>query len=176
MGVLNVDGKLHWYALMVRARQEKAAAADLSKRGFEVFLPTRFERRAWSDRIQRVELAVFPGYLFVRATATPASRVAALRARGVVGFVGTWQAVPDACVDSLRLVLGAERDVDPVQKLVPGLPVRVGQGPLRGVVGVVEEGVDGRRRIVVNVELLGRAVRAVLLADDVLEGASALAA
>jgi transcription antitermination factor NusG len=39
---------------------------------------------------------------------------------------------------------------------------------LKGVTGVVEEAADGQRRLVVQVALLGRGVRTVLSADDVL--------
>src|SRR5690606_36806102 len=55
-----------WHAVGVHARQEKAAAVELERRGFEVFLPVTSERRIWSDRIREVEQALFPGYLFLR--------------------------------------------------------------------------------------------------------------
>lgn len=163
-----------WYALAVRSRQEKATAADLAARGVEVFLPTRTERRIWSDRIQSVELAIFPGYLFVRTALSAQRRVELLKARGAVDLVGKLpgdariaRAIPDWEIESLRAVVASERDTDPVERLVPGTVVEVGAGPLRGARGVVEQGADGKRRLVVQVALLGRGVRCVLSADDV---------
>ena len=75
---LCVEPVLRWYAVAVQGRKERAAQADLEKRGLEVFLPMRCERRAWSDRIQLVESALFPGYMFVHTVMTaarPSSRM-----------------------------------------------------------------------------------------------------
>jgi len=52
---MSTDVQARWYALAVYARQEKAAALMLCKRGHEVFLPVRVERHKWSDRMQKVE-------------------------------------------------------------------------------------------------------------------------
>ncbi len=165
---------LRWHALGVRARQEKAAATDLVKRGFEVFLPVTTERRIWSDRIQQVEQALFPGYLFLRSELSAAKRVDVLKARGVFDLVGKLpgdvriaRAIPDCEIDSLRALVDAGRALDPVARLVPGTLIEVGAGPLKGARGVVEEAADGRRRLVVQVALLGRGVRCTLDADDV---------
>lgn len=165
-----------WYALAVRARQEKAAAAGLGRRGFETFLPTRTERHAWSDRIRCVELAMFPGYLFVRSAMSAAARVEMLKVAGVHDLVGRRpgddaiaESIPDWQIRSLQLLAAAERETDPVERLVPGQRVQVGAGPLRGLQGVVQQSADGKRRLVVQVTLLGRGVRCLLQADDVVE-------
>ena len=164
-----------WYALHVHTRSEKMAAAGLDARVEQVFCPVRVERRAWSDRIQRVEVPLFPGYLFVRTTLTPQQRVALLKVAHVVDVVGRKagkaeiaSAIPDVEMASLINLVAAQRALDPVDVLVPGVCVVIGQGPLRGVQGVVERGADGFRRLVVQVALLGRGVRTVLSADDVL--------
>lgn len=166
----------HWYAVHVKARKEKAAAKELGERGFEVFLPTRVERRAWSDRVKRMELAIFPGYLFVRTEMNAARRVELLKPSHTYDLVGRLpgddriaRPIPDHQIESLRTLLATERDIDPTERLVTGTPVLVVSGPLRGVQGVVEEAPDGRRRIAVQIALLGRGVRTWLLADDVIE-------
>lgn len=170
----------HWYALAVHARSEATAAAELKAvldpQGGEVFLPVRVERRAWSDRVRRVEVPLFPGYLFVRAALSASRRVALLRSKHVVDVVGRMpgsdriaRAVPDSEIEALRIVARAELATDPIERLVHGKHVIVASGPLRGARGIVETGPDGRRRLVVQVSLLGRGVRAVLAADDVVE-------
>lgn len=176
-----------WYAVAVSPRREVAAAADI-QRAFNaqdtgppgtasgrVFLPVRRERRPWTDRIKEVEVPLFPGYLFVRLVLTPTSRVQLLRCAGVVDVVGRRAGatplaptIPDAEVASLQRLVAAARSLDPVASLVPGVVVEVGAGALKGVRGVVEEAADGQRRLVVQVSLLGRGVRTVLAADDVL--------
>jgi len=165
-----------WYALAVLSRQEKAAQGDLARRGFDAFLPVRVERRAWSDRIKAIELALFPGYVFVRTALDTVRRVELLKVRGAHELVGRIpgdariaRAIPDDEIESLRAVVMADRAIDPVTRLVPGMRVRVARGPLAGASGVLEQSVDGQRRLVVMVALLGRGVRARLSADDVLE-------
>lgn len=165
-----------WFALAVAVRSEQSAATSLRGVSDEVFLPVRFERRAWSDRIKRVEVPLFPGYCFVRLALTPASRVMLLKVKHVIDVVGRRAgrediapAIPDAEIDSLQRLVSAERALDPLSALVVGAPVVVAAGPLKGVRGVVDSAADGQRRLVVNVTLLGRSVRTVLFADDVLE-------
>jgi transcription antitermination factor NusG len=133
------------------------------------------ERRAWTDRVKRIEVPLFPGYVFVRLALTAERRVRLLKCRGVVDVVGraagrpdVAPAVDDASILALQRLVASERALDPVKQLVPGTTVVVGAGPLRGIHGVVEEAADGQRRLVVQVALLGRGVRTMLHADDVL--------
>jgi transcription antitermination factor NusG len=165
---------LRWYALAVHTRSEASAAAGLRTLVDDLFLPVRVERRAWSDRVKRTEEPLFPGYLFVRASLSAAARVTLRRVRHVVDLVGRLPAderiarpVPDAEIEALRVVVNAECALDPIVRLVPGRRVLVASGPLRGARGIVEVCADGHRRLVVQISLLGRGVRAVLHADDV---------
>jgi transcriptional antiterminator NusG len=168
-----------WYALAVHARSEQAAARDLHGVVDEVFVPVSVERRAWTDRVKRVEVPLFPGYVFVRLALSPQRRVRLLKCRGVVDVVGRSAERPDVApsvgddiIAALQRLVASERALDPVTQLVPGRTVVVGAGPLRGIHGVVEEAADGHRRLVVQVALLGRSVRTTLQADDVLVGPS----
>jgi transcription antitermination factor NusG len=163
-----------WYVLAVAVRSEQSAARELQAVVNDVFVPVSVERRAWTDRIKRVELALFPGYVFVKLALTAETRVRLLKCRGVYDLVGkkaggeVASAVDDRCVADLQQMVASDRALDPVTTFVPGRAVVVGAGPLKGVAGVVEEAADGQRRLVVQVALLGRGVRAVLSADDVL--------
>ena len=170
-----------WFAIVAAPRREAVAAKDMERLVEEVFLPVRQERRPWTDRIKKVEVPLFPGYLFARFSLSPTSRVQLLRCHGVVDIVGRRAgamplapSIPDAEVDSLKRLVAAARALDPVTSLVPGAIVEVGAGPLKGIRGVVEEAADGQRRLVVQVSLLGRGVRTLLSADDVLLSLSTL--
>lgn len=160
-----------WYALHTRSRHERRAAAALQRRlgaRAEVFLP---EYRTWSrrkDRRRELLRPLFPGYLFVRAELAFGVRLDILQADGVVRLVGVGPRpvpVPDEVVDSIRLLLAAAPDARPRERWRPGTRVKVMSGPLAGVTGVVEHSPRGRR-IVVAVELLGRAVAASLESCD----------
>lgn len=170
----------HWYAVAVHARQERAAAVALSDRGFEVLLPTRCERRLWSDRVQRVNLALFPGYLFLRDIMSPARRVEMLRVRQVYDLVGRSpgdatiaRPVPDKEVESLKALLESERELSAIDRLTRGTEVLIAGGPLRGARGVLLADADGRQQLAVQISLLGRGVRTWISADDLVEPATA---
>ncbi|MDA0712450.1 MAG: UpxY family transcription antiterminator [bacterium] len=168
-----------WYALAVFGRQEKAAQKELEKIGIEVFLPLRPIRRCWSDRIQELRVALFPGYMFVHLELNLESRVRMLRLRQVVDMVGRVKDdtqlyvrnIPDAQIESLRLLVSSEQELEPINKLVKGTEVKILRGPFKGAIGIVEKEPTGKRRIVVQVPLLGRGVRTELSADDLLSKA-----
>lgn len=169
-----------WYAVAVHARQERAAATALEDRGFEVFLPTRCERRLWSDRVQRVNMALLPGYLFLRTTLTAASRVQMLRVRQVYDVVGRTpgdaaiaRPVATREVESLQALVASERELTAVDRLTQGATVVIADGPLRGARGVLLSDPDGRQLLDVQISLLGRGVRTWISADDLVEPATA---
>ena len=166
-----------WYALSVFSRQEKAAVSELTKFGLESFLPYSVVRRAWSDRIKSLQVALFPGYLFVHTALSGKTRLELLRIRQVFDIVGrrktengpVFQSVPDYQIESLKLLMTTKRELEPIQQLVKGTEVRIMQGPFKGIHGVIDREPDGiHRQMVVQVPLLGRGVKVQISADDLL--------
>jgi transcription antitermination factor NusG len=157
-----------WFAVHTRSRHERKVRDELGRRAFEVFLP---EYQSWSrrrDRRKRILKPLFPGYLFVHTALTPPLRLGLLQTKSVVRLVGVRQSpvpIPDREIESIRILLGATTEVAPCPALSVGKLVLVMEGPMRGVIGVVES--TDRKRIVVAVELLGRAVSATLDTDAV---------
>ncbi len=127
-----------WYAVVTVPQNEKSAVRHLQLREIESFLPTYEAVRLWKNR-QRVklELPLFPSYLFVRIDRRQKSRV--LASPGVVRIVGTTRemtAVPDAAIDFLRSELCGRR-VEPFRELVVGQKVRIKTGSMEGLEGVL---------------------------------------
>lgn len=75
-----------WYAVCTCSRSEKCVARQLEQRGIEHFLPLYRSWRHWKDRRKQTELALFPGYVFVRMVVQQRLRV--LQLSGVVRLVG----------------------------------------------------------------------------------------
>ena len=71
-----------WFAIQTRYRYEKKVAEQLGGKGVEVFLPLRRESHSWSDRRKLVTIPLFPGYAFVRSTASADLRLQVLRTAG----------------------------------------------------------------------------------------------
>ena len=58
--------QLCWYAAYTRANHEKRVRDQLEQRSVESFLPLYGTSRRWKDRWMRLEMPLFPGYVFVR--------------------------------------------------------------------------------------------------------------
>jgi transcriptional antiterminator NusG len=149
---------LPWYAVRVRSRSETSVAAYLRNQGLEAFLPTYEDTRRWSDRVRRVELPLFPGYLFCRFD--PLVRLPILKAPGVIHVVGVGrQPVPvdDAEIAAVQMVVRSGLPRQPWPYLHVGQRVRVESGALSGLEGVLLN-LKGEHRVVVSVTLLQRSV------------------
>jgi transcription antitermination factor NusG len=108
-----------------------------------------------------IEEPLFPGYVFGRFGT--AERVQVLRCAGVskiVGFGKTPAPVPDDEIESIHKLLESRVALSPYPSIPVGARVRIEQGPLAGVEGVVVRAEDGKCRLVVSVELLQRSVAA----------------
>src|SRR5258708_2778745 len=55
-----------WYAAYTWVHHEKRVAQQLTERRVDCFLPLYRSIRRWKDRRKELELALFPGYVFVR--------------------------------------------------------------------------------------------------------------
>ena len=147
-----------WFAIRVRSRSEKVAAADLSARGFPVCAATAPHRRVWIDRIRTVQMPLFPGYIF--AQFHPADRAVIQRASGVAGIVGCNGIDHPVSAQEMEPVLTLLRSGVEVFKtpyLHVGAKVRVCHGSLAGVTGELLQ-IKNRFRLVVSVHLLQRSV------------------
>ena len=156
----------HWYALRTRSNRERTCERDLNRCGIASFLPTYRVESRWSDRVKILERPLFPGYLFVCATAAELER--ATHTRGVVSVLGSNlhpTAIADAEIAAVRQVANTHMNIEPCAYTV-GERVTVETGSLAGVSGVIQR-TKGARRLVVSVDILGRAVSVELDADTV---------
>jgi len=147
-----------WFALTVKPRHEKSAAAYLDRKGLEAYLPLYKTRRRWSDRFREVELCLFPGYVFCRFPFT--NRLSVLNApsvHSIVGFGDRETPVAEEEIDSIRSILASGAPVLPWEYLKVGEKVRIVDGSLQDIEGILVRERDAWR-VVVSVELLQRSV------------------
>lgn len=152
--------ELCWYAVQMRRRFEKKAAAQLQSKGIATFLPLVKESHRWSDRYQVVEKPLFPGYGFVQLPASPNLRLRVLQTVGVTGFVmmnGAPVPVPDQQVEDVRLLLVNEIACRAYPFVKVGQKVRVRGGCLDGLEGIlICENKD--HSLVISIESIQRSV------------------
>lgn len=154
----NCASQRQWFAIRTAAGREKAVSAQLLNKGFEEFLPLYKSRRQWSDRTKELEFPLFPGYLFCRFDFS--NRLPILVTPGIkliVGYGKIPAPVSDAEIESLRRAVTSGAEAMPWPYLSVGQRVRIREGSLVGVEGILLQ-VKNSWRIVLSVELLRRSV------------------
>jgi transcription antitermination factor NusG len=147
-----------WFALTTRPRHEKTVAGGLELRSVEGFLPLYPCKRPWSDRVKVVDLPLFPGYVFCRFSFPERLRVLDVPGvTSVVGFNGQDAPIPETEIRAIQKLLACGYPVQPWQYLRMGECVRIVDGPLAGVEGILVSEKSGVR-VVVSVEVLQRSI------------------
>jgi len=147
-----------WYALQLRSRWESSTAALLSGKGYQTFLPTCKNAKRGNGRAKEVQAPLFPGYLFCRFNVC--DRLPVLITPGVISVVGTGRIpipVEESEIEAIQRMVSNGMRVEPCPYLEVGQVVRIEDGALTGIEGVLTS-FKGTRRIVVSISLLRRSV------------------
>ena len=149
---------MNWYAIVVKPQAERAVEVVLTQKSYETFFPVVTSERRWSDRTKRVDVPLFPGYVFCRFDSD--RRLPVMTTPGVREIVGYGrQAAPvdDAELAALRVVLASGAALESCEYWRRGDLVEVTHGPMRGLRGLLLE-VKGGCRVAMSVHLLQRSV------------------
>src|SRR5436305_2890542 len=147
-----------WFAILVRTGREKSANLLLENAGYECFLPVSKSTRLWSDRTKLMEVPLFPGYLFCRMN--PHNRLPVLMTPGVIQIVGVGKTpipVEEPEIAAIQRVGKSGLPTMPWPYLEVGHVVRIGEGPLQGLSGMVLK-IKSGLKLVLSVSLLQRTV------------------
>ncbi|MEQ9560294.1 MAG: transcription termination/antitermination NusG family protein [Rhodospirillales bacterium] len=153
---------MNWYAVYTQSGKEAFAAQNLVNQGFEPYLPRYRKRRRHARRVETVLTPLFPRYLFVRMD-PHLNRWRSINGTFGVSHILTDgdlpRAVPDEVIDTIR----SHEDQGVVTILPPafakGQMVAINDGPFSDKRGIFEC-VDDHDRVVLLLDLMGRAVRA----------------
>jgi transcription antitermination factor NusG len=151
-----------WHVLWTNSHCEDLVCRQLATKGFHPFVPRieTWTRRRNSRRL--VMAPLFPGYLFLNDALDKARHVEVRKARGVAAILGErWDrpaVIPDAEIDAIRKVVeaGVPAFVHPYLK--EGRRVRIADGPLAGVEGILLRVRHDKGVVVVSVNMLQRSV------------------
>ncbi len=155
------ESQPNWFAVVTKPRQEQIALENLQRQDFECFLPMAenpYQRRSKKHR-QIIE-PLFPRYLFLNAIAGQQNLAPVRCTRGVTSMVrfGTELAVvPESIINAIK------NRMDPATGLIrikpvevkAGDKVRVFDGPLAGISGIVQER-SSENRALILMDLMGR--------------------
>lgn len=147
-----------WLVLRTRSHHEKIVESGLREKQINAYLPKHRVVRRWNDRKRVLEMALFPGYVFVQPREDQFENIRNLR--GSCGFVVRGNkpaAMPEKDLEAVKILVdsGIDLAVDP--KLVPGLRVEVTSGPFMGIQGELVR-IKSQDRLVINAYLINSSV------------------
>ena len=151
-----------WFAIWTHSHCEQLVHDQLTARGFQPFFPTirEWSRRAGTRRL--IDRPMFPGYLFVRDTMDKSRYIEVMKTRGLVRILGErWDrlaAIDDREVDAIRQLVASDLALAPYPYLTEGQRVRITDGPLADVEGILVRSRPNRGLLVLSVQLLQRSV------------------
>lgn len=146
-----------WYVLYTMPRSEKKVACEISSLGMESFLPTQRVIRQWSDRRKKLQMPLFPGYVFVKTSGFRTTSV--LKIKQVVNLVSIERkpvVVRDSEIALIKRVVSKAENVEHEEYLQVGDKVMVVEGEFTGVEGMIINK-KGRTRLLLRVEGISRA-------------------
>jgi transcription antitermination factor NusG len=165
--------KVQWYVAQTCSRHEKKVNEQLLSRRVETFLPLYTAIHNWKDRRKKVELPLFPGYVFVRIPFDDRLRV--LELPSVVRLISSkGRPIPlsESDIDALRNGLAKQVKAEPYPFLTAGQRVRVKSGPLEGMTGILVRKKQ-QYRVVLTLDPIARSVAVeVDISDITLEKSS----
>jgi transcription antitermination factor NusG len=155
-----------WYAAYTTANHEKRVAVQLTQRAIEHFLPLYESVRRWKDRRMKLQLPLFPGYVFVRLALR--DRLQLLQVPSVarlVGFGGLPCPLPESEIEAMQTYLRCKPRLEPHPYVKIGRRFRVKTGPLTGLSGIVIRE-KNRLRFVLSLDLINRSAAIEIEAAD----------
>lgn len=151
-----------WHVLWTRSHSERLVYDQLTDKGFHLFLPTI---DVWSRRNgvrYRSNVPMFSGYLFLHHAMDKASYLEVCKARGLVRLLGErWDClaeIPESEIQAIQKVHSARLPSRPHPFLREGQRVRVTQGLLSDVEGILLRSKPNKGLLVISVDLLQRSV------------------
>ena len=147
-----------WYGIRTRSNYEKVTATVLAGKGYEPYLPTYSVGRRRGASVAQSELPLFRGYVFCRFDTT--KRLPILMTTGVISILSFGKEpvpIPDEEIEAVRAVLRSGLAAEPCPYLREGQRVRVTNGSLEGVEGILVKK-KNQFRMVVSVTILQRSI------------------
>lgn len=159
-----------WFLIYTKVRQERVAATNLIRQGYEIYLPFSKQRKTKRQKRQSVIEPLFPRYLFIRID-TGIEDLRPIRSTiGVshlVRFGDSPAQVPQDLIDSIQANADEEGYIClDDEDFAKGERVRVAAGPLFGSQGIFLEK-KASDRVVLLLDIVGRQTRTTLKATEI---------
>ena len=150
-----------WYVIYTKPSAEDVARDHLERKNIHVFLP-KIRECHYSAKGEEAKIKpLFPNYLFAHM-AYPDDYYTVIWAKGVRRIVGNGtEPIPldDSVVDFFKRQIEEKGFVQPSPQLKIGDMVRVKNGALEGLIGIIDGSIDEKGRIKILMDFLKEGAR-----------------
>ena len=143
----------NWYVVYTYPKAERKVDRKLREIGVTTFLPLHKVVKQWSDRKKKLEIPLFPNYVFVYTTYQ--KRFEVFKVSEVVRFVsfeGKPASIEESTINFLKKILKGHVEVFN-HDFQEGEMIKINQGQFAGVEGLIIRK-SGKRRLLVRIEVL----------------------
>jgi transcription antitermination factor NusG len=163
-----------WHVVYTMPKAERRVALSIGEIGIETYLPLCTIVRQWSDRLKKVEVPLFPNYVFVKVDEKTRRNV--YKIKEPIRFISIDKrpaVVDEREIQTIRQVLSGGSKVSSEAYFQQGMMVRIKQGQFAGLEGIVIKR-NGTTRLLVRIERLMKAYSFNISADMVEEATVAV--
>ena len=147
-----------WFILQFKPNAHHQAAKNLTRQGFETFLPLHDTTSRKSSRFISTSRPLFPSYMFIAFNRTETKWHKINNTYGVsrlVTFNANLKPIPTIFIDNLMKRYDCSGKLLPIKKLKKGDQVKVLKGPFANFIATVET-YETDQRIWILMDLMGR--------------------
>ena len=147
-----------WFILQFKSNSHNIAAKNLSRQGFEIFLPLHDTTSRRTSRFINTSKPLFPGYMFIKFDRAESEWHKINSTYGVsrlITFNSILKSIPKIFVDHLMKRYDLSGKLLPIKKLEKGDQVKVLKGPFANFIATVEK-YEADQRIWILMDLMGR--------------------
>lgn len=156
-----------WFILQFKSNSHHLAAKNLTRQGFETFLPLHETTSRRLSRFINTSKPLFPGYMFIRFDRAESEWHKINNTYGVsrlITFNSILKSIPTIFVDHLMKRYDLSGKLLPIQKLKKGDQVTVLTGPFANFIATVEK-YEADQRIWILMDLMGRKTKIITPSD-----------
>jgi transcription antitermination factor NusG len=146
-----------WYVIQTKPKNEKKVFLQICQKGIETFLPLIESIRYWSDRKKKLQVPLFPNYVFVYGNEE--ERVRAISetygALRYVMFQKKPAVISEQEIQNIKISLKAPERVKIEHiNISEGDLVEITDGLFKGLTGFITQ-IRGNYKVVVNIREIG---------------------
>ena len=147
-----------WFILQFKSNSYYQAKKNLTRQGFEVFLPLHDTTSRKLSRFVNTSKPLFPGYMFIRFDRAKPEWYKINNTYGVsrlITFNSILKSIPTTFVDSLMMRYDSSGKSLFIEKFKKGDNVTILKGPFANFIATVEK-YEADQRIWILMDLMGR--------------------